>query len=372
VRLAIAFAALLAVPAHADPAAKAIAAVNQLNSAVATLESAKGGRDRVAALTQAIRAFEAGLSAMREGTREAAIREDQLTRQLAARDVEIAELIGAMQTVGGAPSPIMLLHPEGPTGSARAGMILGEITPSLARQAAELRVALQELQTLQTLQASAQDTLRDGLRGVQRARTELATAIADREPLPKRFTADPVRTAILISSTETLQGFAEGLSQMVDTPIEAATPDLAALRGTLPLPVQGRVTLNAGETDAAGVTRPGIVVATRPNALVTAPFAATVRYTGALLDLGQVIVLEPQTDVLLILSGVETVYVDAGFVVQKDAPLAVMGGVEPQEATNASLDTQGTGTNRSETLYIEIRENNAPVDPAQWFQTDKD
>jgi len=105
---------------------------------------------------------------------------------------------------------------------------------------------------------------------------------------------------------------------------------------------------------------------------VTAPFAATVRYTGALLDLGQVIVLEPQTDVLLILSGVETVYVDAGFVVQKDAPLAVMGGVEPQEATNASLDTQGTGTNRSETLYIEIRENNAPVDPAQWFQTDKD
>jgi hypothetical protein len=73
---------------------------------------------------------------------------------------------------------------------------------------------LTEVTNLRTLQQSAAETLREGLSGVQRARTELSQAIADRTDLPMRFTEDPVRAAILISSTETLEGFASGLSEI--------------------------------------------------------------------------------------------------------------------------------------------------------------
>jgi septal ring factor EnvC (AmiA/AmiB activator) len=37
-----------------------------------------------------------------------------------------------------------------------------------------------------------------------------------------------------------------------------------------------------------------------------------------------------------------------------------------------STSGDDTGTDRSETLYIEVREGNSPVDPEMWFKTDKD
>jgi septal ring factor EnvC (AmiA/AmiB activator) len=370
------FAALLALtPAYAqstNPSDAARAAAAQLEQAAETMRTADSGRDRVAALTEAVQAFEAGLAATRDGMRRAAIREDQLTRELAARDAEIGRLLGALQAVGTAPTPLILLHPDGPTGSARAGMLLSELTPALTAQADDLRNALKELATLRSLQTTSTETLQAGLQGVQNARSELATAVSDRTDLPQRFTDDPVRTAILIDSASTLDSFAAGLPALIDGPIEAAQPDIAALKGTLILPVQGQIILRSGDTDAAGVTRPGVVLATRPGALVATPTAATVRYVGSLLDLGTVVILEPQDGLLFVLSGLGQVYVTAGQVLPQNAPLGLMGGNPSVSGTIASTQTEGAGTILSETLYIEVRQDNDPVDPMQWFQSSKD
>jgi septal ring factor EnvC (AmiA/AmiB activator) len=62
----------------------------------------------------------------------------------------------------------------------------------------------------------------------------------------------------------------------------------------LPLPVLGTVLRRFDEADAAGVARPGPGAATRPNALATTPWPASVRYAGPLLDYGNVIILEPE------------------------------------------------------------------------------
>jgi len=136
--------------------------------------------------------------------------------------------------------------------------------------------------------------------------------------------------------------------------------------------VQGLVLHRAGETDAAGIRRDGIVVATRPRALVTSPTAATIRYRGPLLDLGNVVILEPQPDTLFILSGLREVYGEAGQVIPAGTPVGLMGGAVPEIGAILSLSGEGTGTDRSETLYIEIREGGSPVDPETWFRTDKD
>ncbi|MEZ5674302.1 MAG: hypothetical protein R3D81_03325 [Thalassovita sp.] len=48
--------------------------------------------------------------------------------------------------------------------------------------------------------------------------------------------------------------------------------------------------MRADESDAAGIARPGVVLATRPRALVTTPTAATIRYLGPLLDYGNVMI----------------------------------------------------------------------------------
>ncbi|WP_412509431.1 murein hydrolase activator EnvC family protein, partial [Roseovarius sp. SYSU LYC5161] len=229
--------------AHAqpDPGDAARTAAERLSRATRALEDAQDARNRVRALTETIRAFEDGLEAMREGLRRAAIREKALTQELAAREDEIARLLGALQTIGTAPSPVLLLHPSGPVGTARSGMILADVTPALNTRVDALRAKLEEVSVLRTLQQTAADKLREGLRGVQRARATLSQAIADRTDLPRRFTEDPVRTALLIASTETLAGFASGLSNIALNEAPGSLPGIGGPKGALPLPVQGRI-----------------------------------------------------------------------------------------------------------------------------------
>lgn len=360
------------VSAQNDQADAALAAADMLEKATIALEDAQHPRDRVRALTEVVRSYEAGLEAMRDGLRRAATREAQVSRRLEAREDEIADLLGILQTIETAPPPVLLLHPSGPIGSARSGMMLAEVTPALNVKVQNLRNDLEEVQTLRLLQQNAAETLENGLAGVQTARAKLSQAVADRTDLPKRFVEDPVRIAILISSVETLGGFASGLSEVAQTDIPAAQDDLPSLKGSVHLPVRGLILHRAGDADAAGIKRDGIIIATRPRALVTAPTAATIRYRGPLLDLGNVMILEPVPGVLFVLSGLQDVFGESGQVIPAGAPVGLMGGSVPESGAILSTSSDGTGGGRSETLYIEVREGGSPVDPESWFQTDKD
>lgn len=366
-----------------DPAAAAEAAAQKLDAATRALAQAEGAQNRVKALTGVIRAFEDGLQAMRTGLRRAALAEARLAAELRAREAETARLLGVLQGISATPAPVLLTHPSGPVGAARAGMTLGAVTPALEKRAVDLRARLQEMTVLRALQQSAADRLQQGLEDVQRARAALSRAIADRKGLPRRFTEDPVKTALLVASAETLTDFARGLDQIATDGAPGSLPEIADLKGELPWPVAGRVLHRAAEADAAGVVRPGVLLATRPRALVITPVPATVRYRGPLLDLGKVIILEPQAGLLLILAGLDTVYGKPGEVLPGGSPVGMMGGkldnkgvlAEMSEpAADAAVDatTRRRSVQRSQTLYVEIRENNTPVDPETWFKTDKE
>ncbi|WP_170763159.1 murein hydrolase activator EnvC family protein [Ruegeria lacuscaerulensis] len=360
------------VSAQTDPSTAALSAAQMLEQASVALIEADNARDRVRALTETIQAYEAGLTAMRAGLRSAATREAQLTAELRAREKEIAQLLGVLQTIETTAPPVLMLHPTGPLGSARAGMMLSEVTPALNASAQALAHDLQEVQTLRQLQQSASETLTEGLTGVQTARTKLSTAIADRTDLPRRFVEDPVRTAILISSTETLEGFASGLSEISEGEIAETNADISDQKGRIAMPAQGVLLHRAGETDAAGIKRPGVVLGTRPRAIVTSPTAATIRYRGPLLNLGNLVILEPQPGLLFVFSGLQEVYGNTGQVIPEGTPVGLMPGETPEIGAILSTSSDGTGTDRSETLYIEVRQDNSPVDPESWFRTSKD
>ncbi|WP_273499126.1 murein hydrolase activator EnvC family protein [Lentibacter algarum] len=371
-------AACLAVPTglwaqDVSPAEAAASALEDLSAARDLLEAAKGGRERVAALSETVRAYEAGLSAVRAGLRRATIRERELSLKLAGQEEEIAALLTVLQARGRAGSPSLFLHPEGALGTARAGMIVSQMTPALNAQADALRETLVEVSTLRQLQAAAERSLQDGLTGVQDARTALSQAIADRTDLPRKFTEDAVKTALLIATTATLEAFAAGLGEISGGPLEtAANVDVFDQKGALPLPVAGRVLRRAGEADAAGIKRPGVLIATRPRALVSAPVAATIRYQGPLLDFGNVMILEPKSGLLMVFAGLDVVYGRTGEVIAEGAPLGLMGG---KDAAIGEILTQvgdGTGSDLSQSLYLEVREDNEPVNPESWFRTQRE
>ncbi|MGX9356322.1 murein hydrolase activator EnvC family protein [Roseobacteraceae bacterium S113] len=362
---ALALLLALASPVAAQsPAEAARQAVAMLETAAGALNEAKSGRNRVRALTETVRGYEEGLAALRDGLRMAAQREAILTRDLAAREAEVSQLLGVLQTMSRAPAPARLIHPQGPAATARAGMLLADVTPGLQQQVDLLRAQVQELEDLQLLQQTAAATLERGLAGAQEARTVLSQAVADRTDLPRRFVEDPIQTAVMIAATETLEGFASALSIIDDDASIPQPPPIGALKGDIPLPVAGRVLRKAGEADAAGVVRPGLLVATRPQALVITPVPATIRYRGPLLNYGTVTILEPEQGTLFVFAGMAQVFGEMGQVLPAGDPVGLMG--------LGSQSGEGGGNARPETLYIEVRQDGRPVDPDAWFRTARD
>lgn len=369
---ALAAAALLALapPAWADPAETARTAALQLLDAVEGLAAARSAppRDQVAALTATIAAHETGLEALRDGLRAAALREATIARQFEAQSETVARLLAAMMAVQRVEGPALLVHPAGPLGTARAGMLIAELAPSMQAEAERIGRLLVELRILRALREDALLTLSTGLASLQEARTELSQAIAERRTPPPPIGEDEARLLALLESAQTLEALAAGLAAL-PAGAEDTAPGFEAQQGRLPLPARGTVLRRAGEPDAAGTARPGIVLATEPGALVTAPWDGTLRYRGPLLDYGNVIVFEPGAGYLLLVAGLETVYPHPGEVLAAGAPLGLMpGGAEAgAEFAQSAAGAGAASAGRSLSLYLELRHRGRPIDPGAWF-----
>jgi septal ring factor EnvC (AmiA/AmiB activator) len=348
-------------------------AFTELSNASSLLQKADKASDRIDALTKAVRAYETGLAALREGMRQTQVTQEQLGRVLEKRETELGDFLAVLSSIRPGETPQGFLHPSGVVGAAQASAMLADLTPVLAKEAQNLRQDVEDLATIAALQEQGRETLARGLQEIQTARLSLNAAVADRTDLPYRFIADPVRAGLLIAATDTLEAFASGLDTFVTDDLGWTPSKLDERIGDLPLPVLGRVIRYPGEADAAGIARPGLVVAARPGALVTSPFTATLRYVGPLLDLGQVVILEPRPNTLLVLAGLEVTYGAAGQILPEGSPVGMMR--HPQNTPSNDITSTGGekgGVSRPETLYIEVRQDNTPQDPTVWFRTDKD
>jgi len=327
-----------------------------LAEAGARLEAAGGASDRVAALTEVVRAYEQGLAALRDGLRQVAEQERALTAGLAAREQEIARLLGVLAGMQQAPEARLLLHPSGARGATRAAMMLTDAAPALRAEAEALRHDLAVLDAIRDVEESAAAGLRAGLDGVQQTRLAVSKAIADRTGLPdRRADLDALRARI-----DTLQEVSRTFAQLPD----AGTAPLVL---PLDLPVQGTLLRRPGEADAAGIRRPGAILATPPGAPVTAPTGGTVRYAGPLLDYDLVILLEPRPGVLLVFAGMAKVYVSTGQVVPAEAGIGAMGAALPSDAPSPRDGAAGPVGSRQKTLYVDVRQGGMPANPSDWF-----
>ena len=350
--------------------AEAQDAAAQLRAAVSKLADALTADDQVVALTAVIRGYEQGIAALREGLRQASAREAELRARFESQRVQLASVLGAMTALQRSPETTMLLHPAGALANARSGMVLADVTPGLRAEAERLQDDLREIATVRELQAGAAQMLGAGLASVQEARRLLASAVTDRSSLPIRFAEAPAELQKLRDAAQSLDEFAAGVAKVqmdVGPPME----DFEGAKGSLPLPAVGTILRLYGQPDAAGVKRPGWVIATPPAALVTTPWPATIRYRGPLLDYGNVMIVEPARGYLLVFAGMSQVFGEVGDVLQAGDPLGLMGGTEAsaqefgaQFVADAAI---GGNAGQTESLYLELRKGQETLDPAEWF-----
>jgi septal ring factor EnvC (AmiA/AmiB activator) len=190
-------------------------------------------------------------------------------------------------------------------------MIVADVTPAVAGRRRPLRAQLEELATLRAVQEAGLTQLSDGLAGAQAARSALSQAIADRRTLPQPLSLDADAMQAILESALSLDDFASVPSRTAKHARRTISP-ICGSAGYVATP--GRryraPTVRGGR---CGRRRAGRGWSSRPaRTLVTTPWPASVRYAGPLLDYGNVIILEPEADYLLIVAGLATLFVQAG------------------------------------------------------------
>ncbi len=352
-------ASALGAGAQAESAAdRAMAAARALEAANESLQAAISGRDQIAALTQTIQSYEDGMVTLRDGLRAVQLHEAALAQQFSARGAELSRLLSVLMATDRVDESIAFLHPDGALETARAAMILSDVAPELAREVADLRESLEDLSAVRRARQFGLLALEQGLATVQEARVTLSQAISDRGPLPQRFSEDPAQLETLARSAATLSDFAEELAMRPSVAGLQPARSFRDARGQLEPPVRSRVLHAFNQPDAAGIAREGMVLATLPEALVTSPWSATVRFSGPLAGHGLVVILEPVEDILLVLGGLGAVLVESGEILPVGTPIGTMPEAQPTEISTGNL---------SQTLYFEMRERGQPIDPKPWF-----
>jgi septal ring factor EnvC (AmiA/AmiB activator) len=104
-----------------------------------------------------------------------------------------------------------------------------------------------------------------------------------------------------------------------------------------------------------------MVMATGPEALVTAPADGFVVFAGEFRSYGRMIILNAGDGYHLVLTGMDNVRTRQGMFVFSGEPIASMGTKRVASAAALALETDRP------TLYIEFRKDGVPVDSQPWW-----
>jgi septal ring factor EnvC (AmiA/AmiB activator) len=333
---------------------------------------------------------------------ELGVQEDRIRASFKDRRAILAEVLAALQRMGRNPPPALLISPEDALASVRTAILLGAVVPGVRHEteklAADLAVLLRlrmegqkETETLvATIASRQQEERRMDMLLVENDRLsrqnslELATEKRRAEELAARASSMEGLIASLETeirsvreATEKARAEEDRLRRLSDEQRQRAR-DLAAsslpdknriapayvfsdLKHKLELPAAGEILRQFGDPDGTGHEAKGMVIASAPGSLVTAPADGWVVYAGEFRSYGQMIILNTGDGYHMVLSGMDRVSTGQGKFVLSGEPLAVMGEKRVASATALALETDRP------TLYIEFRKDGKPVDSREWW-----
>ncbi len=131
--------------------------------------------------------------------------------------------------------------------------------------------------------------------------------------------------------------------------INAKGSGFANARGKLVRPARGNILTAYGEELSKGVSSKGIMIGTRNAAQVIAPYDGTVVFSGPFKGYGNLIIIDHGKGYMSLLAGMSALQAESGQLVLAGEPVGIM----PEKGKAK--------------LYVEIRQNKRPINPAPWF-----
>jgi septal ring factor EnvC (AmiA/AmiB activator) len=245
------------------------------------------------------------------------VQETELSAEQAHNMSQLARLLSVLEELKRDPPPALLVSPKDAKDAVRAAILVRAMTPELtaraqayAREGAEMarqrRLAAVESEALFTRDSEA----------------------ADASPLPK-------------SPELALRGPAEPEGAFPVRP-----PD------SLFRPTAGALVHRFGDALPAGGRANGVTLAAPKGASVASPGAGLVQYVGPVKGWGVILILRLTGGYHLVLAGLDRSSVSVGQSV----------------AAGQAVGWMPDGRQSTSELYLEVRDQGSPVDPARWLK----
>jgi septal ring factor EnvC (AmiA/AmiB activator) len=385
----------------AEERAKLAAEIDALRSDRARLNQ------RMIETADRIRATELRVASVEERLQALAASEAKARESLESRRAIVTDILAALERVGGTPSPLLLADPDQMLEAVRSAILLGSVVPDLKNETDALAADLSAIERIRQTAAAERDGLARDVASLVHDRQDIALLIEARQRdlagAESKANEQAAQAAALAAKSQTLkdligrvEGEVDSVSRAtqeansasakieddakaaIDPAAKDARSRMAALafrdparlapkvafselKGLLPLPVNGTLVTGFNKRDPLGGTTKGLTLATRPNAIVSAPSDGWVAFAGPFRTYGQLLILNAGGGYYILLAGMDRISVNLGQFVLAGEPVATMG--DPQKETAAA-----TRSDRSApALYIEFRKDGTPVDPSPWW-----
>lgn len=348
------------------------------------------------AAAQRVKAAEVEVETVEQRLTEIVTQENEIRGRLDGADENVTKLLAALQRISKSPPPALIVDPADAVGSARGALLLSSILPQLRERADAVSTDLASLVDIRRVAQTEKDSLRANLAILFEEQLRTATLIeARRQGIVKvgsQLDAEEIRAQELAAEAQSLTELIDTMrASIVAAPVATAPIDpegtnldreailtalavtdrsepaipFAAARGFLSLPAAGVAVNSFGTDDGLGGVNHGLSIVTRAEAQVVAPADGWVIYKGPYLNYGEIIILNPGQGYSILLAGMDTTNVELDQFVRMGEPVGMMG------SRNLGLDLAGGAGVSRPTLYIELREQDTPLNPANWWATDE-
>ena len=330
--------------------------------------------DRAAALETAVSDNQAHI----EGLEAARAVSEAL---LATRREQLVESLAALQRLDLEPPPALLVKPQDALAAARGAMLLGTLVPELKEVADELSAQIKSLEDLTRTITRQQQQLAEDVAALsveQRRIDELLAAKREEELIS---TADAKRAsdryAELANRARSLRDLLGGLEKDVPTfaalrpgyAAETAPPAFSTLRGQLRSPAPGRIIQRFGSDNGSGSPSQGVSLRARAGGQVVSPADAEIVFSGPFRSYGNVLIITPGENYLIVIAGLAEVYASTGQQLLAGEPIGRLpAGANAANGSQSGGQDTRRDAGKAPVLYIEMRKDGKPVDPAPWIR----
>ena len=314
---------------------------------------------KMVAAAESIQEQEESLDKLEDKLGELEAQQELMKNRLEVRRAQRTRVLAALQSLAFKPTEALIAQPLPPQDTLRSALLLREAVPRLEYSTEGLRKDLTKIASLTTAiraQYAQIKTLakrlnekRRGMNALIQKKSQLQTAFASESSRAKAKAENLAKQADnlkdLLAKLE-----AESKRRVKSTPkSEIPTGSFMAARGRIPYPVKGSVIKKFGDPTESGATSKGVVVRTRAGAQVISPYDGTVLFAGPFRGYGQLIIIEHGDGYHTLLAGMGRLDTSVGQTLLAGEPVGIMVAQSKP------------------TLYIELRKNGQPINPAGWL-----